>query len=78
MVAVVHERARELAWGLSEVQGGCCSCWFGRRDREKGQASRCSTRFPVQCTVDDGGYGLPLGLAGGAGQSTGCMYPPGE
>jgi hypothetical protein len=31
MVAVVHERARGLAWGISEAQWSWCMRWFGRR-----------------------------------------------
>jgi hypothetical protein len=53
--AMVHERARGLAWGLSEVQGGCCVRWSSRRDREGVGDSRCSTLVSSQGVVSGEG-----------------------
>jgi hypothetical protein len=50
-VARVHEQARDLAWGLSEVEEGRCVHWSGWRDREGVGDSRCSTSISGQGVV---------------------------
>jgi hypothetical protein len=82
-VAVVHGKASQLAWGLSEDQIERCARLFGRESREEGREPRCpvsasgqseSVRRGVGCTPEAGewGWGGALGactrqVSGGEG-----------
>jgi hypothetical protein len=78
LAARVHERGSGLAWGTREIQGCCCARSFGRRGREEGWSSRCSTSVSVQSKGDGGGWVSPKRLAGGAAWSVGFAYPTSE
>jgi hypothetical protein len=77
-VVVLHRRGSGLSWGTREVQGGCCTCWFGRRDKEGVGELEVSCLRAARARAKNWGWGVPVGLSGGVAGSVGCAYPPGE
>jgi hypothetical protein len=75
---VVHGRGSGLTWGTREVQGGCCACWFGRRDIEGVGELEVSCLGAARARAKNGGWGVPVGLSCGVAGSVGCDFPPGK
>jgi hypothetical protein len=48
MVAVMHERARGLTWGISEAKGAAARAGLVGGGRKEGWVSRCSTSVSGQ------------------------------